>query len=228
MQKIHIVLLAEKECQDQLEKLSQSVDSGDNSIVLGADVIPHITLYNPTIPPRNIDSVYPKLERIAARYIPFVAGFDNYAKPPQGDDGLFVNYHAKGPVVDLREDVIKEITLLRDGHIEDRYKDLAGDDSKLKRFARHKVHHWLSSWYEDATAKHSEVAMYGYPISYYHFPHVTLAKFNSSEKRNTALEQLQGQLVQDFRVRSIAVVETGEHGTAKRIIREFPLKEKEG
>jgi len=196
--RFHVVLLSEYQLEKDLIALSGSLDKNDNLVVLSSSKIPHITVYAPEIPSKNLDRAYTALEEIAHEYESFGLDFDSFSKPPRGDNGIFVNYKKEGIVEVLYNEVVEEINLLREEVVRAKYKN--DPDSS------------------------GEIKCYGYPLSYYHFPHVTLARFQNQIARDEALEKLETHVQDNFIVRSIAVVETGEHGTAKKIIAEFPLK----
>jgi 2'-5' RNA ligase len=165
---------------------------------LGEEAIPHITLYNPEIPCDNYDTAVTRIETLSHDIRRITIPFDKYAPAPKEDTGFFVTYKQTKELQQMRKAVIDVVNPIRDGVVR-------------------------AKW-EGNTDFACEIDKYGYPLSQYHFPHITLAKFTSQETLDKALEEMQEVEVGDFEARSIAVVETGEHGTAKRIVKEFVLE----
>lgn len=194
--RFHVVLLPLEIERDQMVGLSNSLNlSGDNVVVLGTDAVPHITLYNPEIPAVNIEEAMGMVSKLAGKYSGLSLEQKQFVRPPRGDEGLFINYQANQAVLQLRKHLINKINSLREGVVREK---------------------WVGNM-----EFQEEIEQYGYPLSQYHFPHVTLAKFSSVTKRDGAFKTLSQKQPVPFTARSIAVVETGPHGTAQRIIKEF-------
>jgi len=196
--RLHVVLLTSPTHQQELVSLSQDLSNGDNQVVLSEDMIPHITVYNPEIPSKNLAEAYSMLEKLAQAHESFDIDFDSFDKPPRGDNGIFINYKNEGSIEALFNRVVDAINPLREGVIRAKYRD--------------------------SLDPNGEIEYYGYPLGYYHFPHVTLARFQKTEDRDKALMSLSSRIQKSFEVYAIAVVKTGEYGTAKRIMQKFNLK----
>lgn len=197
--RFHVVLLPKKECREQLVHISHKLNqTGSNVIELGDDMIPHITLYEPEIFYDNYEVAISKIEKLSRGTRKITIPFSEYIPAPRGDGGLFVVYKQTKELQHMRKAVIDVVNPIRGGVVR-------------------------AKW-DGNTDFACEIEKYGYPLSQYHFPHITLAKFTSQETLDKALEEMQEVEVGDFEARSIAVVETGEHGTAKRIVKEFVLE----
>lgn len=196
--RLHVVLLTKPEDRKQIESLSQSISTQKNLVVLSDNMIPHITVYNPEIPKDNYDQACDAMERIADKYTQFDIDFDSFEKPPRGDNGIFINYKNAGTAQSVFQEIVGNINVLRDGVVRMKYKNADDVDGQIEK--------------------------YGYPLGRYHFPHVTLARFETTTERDQQLNMLQDKTQDPYKVTSIAIVETGDYGTARKIVKEYFLQ----
>jgi hypothetical protein len=107
----------------------------------------------------------------------------------------------------FHEEVVTKLSPLREGHLMKKYQP--GADYHLKFSFK----------------QQENIEKYGYhrAMSLYH-PHLTIIRLQNELSAEMVANQLTWE-IPDFVVEKLAVYAMGEHGTCRKLIQEFPLKD---
>ena len=159
---------------------------------------PHITMYAPEYPTSKKPEIQHQLEMFFFEQQELCLPFSHIEVVDDG--GIFFVYKETPEIMTLRRGVIELLNLMRDDHIKFSYK-------KTDRFNSEQI---------------KDIEKYGYPLTFYAFPHITLCKFSNREKAQVAIDAL-GEMPQipDLRVAKTGLYLTGTFGKCTELIREY-------
>lgn len=83
--------------------------------------IPHITLYSPEYPKKNITTVVSSIEQLCKKLPIITLAFDAFATVDDG--GLFANFLLNQEVMDVKQKIIQTLNPLRENHIRKKCTD---------------------------------------------------------------------------------------------------------
>lgn len=165
----------------------------------GVDFYPHITIYPPEYPEKNIDKVLENIGR-ALEFSNSVRFQYERVETHQGYIG--VEFERLSQIQKIHEDLVNALNPLREGYI--REKD---DDYQ----------------FEFSVKQLKNIQEYGYPdmMNLYN-PHLTITRLRDQNKAEQILKTIEWD-IPEFIVNKIGVYKTGEHGTDRELVKEFTL-----
>ena len=193
--------------EDIAEKaISLSSETSKNNeaffVLDGIQFHPHITIYSPEYPEKNLDKVLEKVAEIASKTEKVkltLKGISSY----QGSISIKFDYTKE--IKKIHEGIISELNSLREGHIREKY---TADDYKMK-FTKE---------------QQENIKKYGYPYSMgLYFPHLTIIRLKDEQLAKAVLEEIRWDIL-EFTIEKVAIYEMGEHGTCRELVKKFNLK----
>lgn len=161
-------------------------------------VHPHITIYSPEYPHRNLDQILEKAEEVAHASAPISFRFDRFEC---SDDGyLFARFTLTPEIRSFQKKLIKELNPLREGHVSEFFEDNLFDPQLPSFVVKHGEKNVLDAYK----------------------PHLTITRFLTPADAKTCSVGIQWG-VTSFTVDRIGVYITGEHGTLHEPLAEFLL-----
>lgn len=184
--------------------LSRKISKNNETIFVldGIQFHPHITIYSPEYPEKNLDKVLEKVAEIASN----TEKVNLVSKGISSDQGFIsVEFNYTPELKEIHEESVLKLNSLREGHIREKY---TADNYKM-RF----------------TLKQQEsIKKYGYPDSMsLYFPHLTVIRLKDELLAKNISEQIRWD-IPEFTADKIAVYKMGEHGTCRELVKKFNLK----
>jgi len=177
----------------------------DNKAVFVLDGVqfhPHITVYSPEYPEKNLDNVLENTEEIAKNTEKVKLIFERI---DVGQGFIIVDFVSSPEIKRLHERIVKILNPLRENHLKGKYE---APDYRMK----------LSQ------EKKENIAKYGYPnaMTLYH-PHLSIIRLKEEFSAEKVVETIKWNAV-EFIVDKLAVYTMGENGTCNKLVREFALR----
>jgi len=177
----------------------------DNKAVFVLDGIrfhPHITVYSPEYPEKNLDNVLKNTEEIAKSTEKVKLIFEQI-DTKQGF--IVVGFVFSSEIKRLHERVVEILNPLRESYLKGKYE---ASDYRMK----------LSQ------EKKENIIKYGYPgaMALYN-PHLSIIRLEDEFLAEKVAETIKWNAV-EFVVDELAVYAMGENGTCKKLVREFALR----
>lgn len=200
--RINIAVKPPQEVAEQVVALSKDIGTHKESFFVldGLHYFPHLTLYSPEYPEKNVDEILLATENIVAGTEPFTATstlFNShlgYIDLAMEKTDLWEKLH---------EAVVTRLNPYRENHIRDKYL------SELARYS---------------SIQQKYIQAYGYSEVFTTFrPHITITRLKD-EARAKELAQNLTTPFQSFQVTELAAYTMGDHGSCTGIIKEFPLQ----
>ncbi len=168
----------------------------------GIQFHPHITIYSPEYPEKNLDKVLEKVEEIASN----TEKVNLISKGiSSGQGSIIVKFDYTPELKKIHEEVVLKLNSLREGHIREKY---TADDYKM-RFT---------------PEQQESIKKYGYPDSMsLYFPHLTIIRLKDELLAKTISEEIRWD-IPEFTADKIAIYKMGEHGTCWELVKEFSLR----
>ncbi len=185
---------------EQSQKLS---DGRHCDYVLdGRNIHPHITIYSPEFPSRNLDRLLAEIESVVKRNSEFSVTFDD---PVTEDSYIVVKLKDSPDHKALHMDVLTAANPLREGVLRKKYMDeelLAGLDHNARR----------------------NISKYGYDKVRDNYPrHISIIKYSENETAEKQISSLEWG-IREMKVQNIGVFEMGPFGTCTKLVSSFHLK----
>ncbi len=166
----------------------------------------HLTVYKSEFPVGNSKKVHEVLRGFSSKQKPFRLKFKKFFAE-WGWLGL--DFIRNGGVYSAHKKIVDLLNPLRGGHITEKYLR----EIKEGKYSR---------------PQRENIMQFGYPLvmGEYH-PHLTLVQFRTESVARVVKNLYNGKKISigESEVKKIALVESGEHGTVTRIIKEFRLRE---
>jgi 2'-5' RNA ligase len=163
----------------------------------GVDFIPHATIYSPEYPEKNLEKVVEIAEKIAKEFSPIEVEFKNIW-PNVGWGYVIASFENSDEIKNIHEKIVTSLNPLREGHTRDKDKDALGE-------------------------RKENIEKYGYPtVMNLYDPHITITKLKDENNFEKIVSELDWK-IKKFKVDTIMVCIMGEHGTCRKIIKEFKL-----
>lgn len=201
------VNIAVKPSQDVLEqviKLSGEISKeAETFFVLdGLSYFPHITIYSPEYPNKNLDQIFNTVKEIVSKTEPFIATFTSFSSHLGYID---IALEKTEIWEELHEVIVQRLNPYRENHIREKYKS----SEELNNYS---------------TILQEYIFGYGYSEVLTAFrPHLTITRLKDERKAKEIVKKLNFQ-IQSFKVTILAAYLMGSHGTCTGLIQEFPLK----
>jgi len=177
----------------------------DNKAVFVLDGIrfhPHITVYSPEYPEKNLDNVLENVEEITKNTEKVKLIFERI-DTKQGF--IVVGFVFSSEIKRLHEKVVEMLNPLREGHLKGKYE---APDYRMK----------LSQ------EKKENITKYGHPGTMtLYSPHLSIIRLEDEFLAEKVTETIKWNTV-EFVVDKLAVYTMGENGTCKKLVREFALE----
>ncbi len=202
--RLNIAFVLPDEVSELAIKLSQGISKEYETYFAldGENYFPHVTIYSPEFPKKNIHEIFRKLEDLVhsspgLSFFPFV-----FFAEEKG----FVDIEIENTIelYEFQKRVVEELNGFREGHLRDKYRN--GE--------------YLSKLSDD---EKRNVEKYGYPLVMNLFrPHITLSRLVDESKNKEIVSNLNVQL-NPFEVEEIGIFEMGKNGTCTNLVRKFKL-----
>lgn len=186
--------------------LSRKISKNNKAVFVldGVHFHPHITIYSPEYPASNLNKVLKVVQKVAesTAKIPFIF---KQIKSVQGF--IVVYFEESSEIKHLHEEVVTKLNPLREGHLMKKYQP--GADYHLKFSSK----------------QQENIEKYGYhrAMDLYR-PHLTITRLQDASSAKIVACHLNWKVPQ-FTVEKLAIYVTGDHGTCRELIHEFPLKD---
>jgi len=168
----------------------------------GKNYHPHITLYSPEYPVKNLNKIFNVVESIASKFNKIHCHIIK-AKEIRGFISLEIEMIPE--IKQLHEELVSKLNPLREGHIMKKY------------ISNHKM--------DFSDEKVENIKKYGYPNSMFlYHPHLSIIRFKDEAKAREIIKTLEWPQ-KDFVVSNLGIYKMGEHGTCRELIKEFPFQD---
>jgi len=202
--RLNIAVKPSAEVINEIIKLSKSLAKKYKSefILDGKNFYPHITVYSPMFPKKNLGKIVEKTKNLVNNF--FVINF-KALKVVSGQGYIGVEFEYTPEIKKFHESVVEKLNSLREEHYKPEYNAL---DYKMKI----------------SNEKIENIIRYGYPgaMALYH-PHMTIIRLKDkiiAEKTATEINWK----INNFKSDTIVIYKMGEHGTCIEPVKEFKLK----
>lgn len=172
------------------------------SVLDGIDYYPHITIYAPQYPEGNLSKIIEQVDNVV---IDFNSVNMKFVGVKTKNGYVAVNFELNSSIKGLHQKIIKALSPLREGYINEKYSLL----EYMKRYNEKEI---------------KNIKEYGYPFvldSYY--PHLTLARLEDESKASLVTKKIKWS-IEEFKVNKLALHKAGKNGVASEIIKEFDLQ----
>lgn len=198
--KINIAILPNndisKKAVEVAKELTKEVDS-----FFGVDdknYFPHLTIYMLEIPIKNLDAVFEKVKQITNSISPIEGVFGDF-----NSNSGFMDVEVKKTtkLQKFHEQIIEEINPLRFGYKINNQKKLKNKDLKK-----------------------DNILKYGFPYAMELYrPHLTLGRLKNEKLAQEKIKNIRWP-IEKFRIDTIGVFKSGDHGTCVKLLKKFKLK----
>jgi 2'-5' RNA ligase len=198
--RINIAFKPPTDVAEESAKISREINRKSEAyfVLDNENYFPHITVYSPEYPARNLEKVLAIAEEIAKNFSAPKFVFRG-VKAGQGFVTLGFDYSEEIKII--HETLVEKLNPLRENHIREKYTD-----SYMMKFSEEKK---------------ENINKYGYPNSMaFYKPHMTLARL----KDEGLAEKIAGAIdwpAKEFKVEKLGVYEMGNHGTCVKLVKEF-------
>jgi 2'-5' RNA ligase len=164
----------------------------------GVEYFPHITNYNIEIPEKNLEKLIEAVGKLAKEFSSVEFIFDDNI---MADTGWIAPYFERTQrLKDIHEGFIGALNILRENHIREKFmksNEFSSDEEQenVVKFG----HPWVMGLYE---------------------PHLTITRLKDNDIAEKVSKELDWK-IEKFQVDSIGIFVSGEHGTCRKLIKEF-------
>ena len=199
--RLNVVIKPPAKIVEEIIKLSQSIaDKYSHEFVLdGKNFYPHITVYSPLYPEKNLKKVVNKVGC-------FIDDFEvinlKIKKIKAGQAYIGVEFEYTDEIKKFHELIVKKLNPLREGNYKSEY-DVSDYRMKISE------------------EKKKNIAKYGYPnaMTLYR-PHMTIIRLKNEAEAKKVASKINWK-IKNFKTDAIAVYKMGEHGTCIELVKEF-------
>ncbi len=200
--RLNIAFKLPKNVAERAIGLSREISKNNEAFFVldGIQFYPHITIYSPEYPEKNLDKMLERVAEIANTTEKVNLTLKGISS---GQGFISIKFDYTQEVKKIHEGIVLELNSLREGHIREKYTD----DYKMS-----------------FTQKQQEnIKKYGYPDSMsLYFPHLTIIRLKDESLAKTISEEIKWD-VPEFTVEKIAIYKMGEHGTCRELAKEISL-----
>lgn len=163
----------------------------------GVEYIPHVTLYSPEYPKKNLNSIVQALSDLSKTEKPVLIKSGVFRVTKNGY--VVFDFMVSSEIMELHKKIVRTLNPCRENHI------------------REKIKLRLASYSEQ---EQKQVEYYGKPdVMDYFIPHITLTRFPIGKINYTAT----AVTPPDFMASKIALYGMGPHGTCSDLFAQFSL-----
>ena len=202
--RLNIAFQPPKNIIEKAVGLSREINKDNEAFFVldGIQFHPHITIYSPEYPEKNLDKVLEKIAGIARKTEKVNLILKGISS---GQGFISVKFDYTPELKEIHEEIVLELNPLRGGHIREKY---TADDYKMR----------LTSEQQE------NIKEYGYPDSMnLYSPHLTIIRLKDELLAKTISREMKWD-ISEFTVDKIAIYKMGEHGTCKRLVKEISLR----
>ncbi|EKE18476.1 MAG: hypothetical protein ACD_9C00323G0003 [uncultured bacterium] len=200
--RLNIAFRMPEEVAKAAMKLSRKIAEGEDVyfILDGIEYFPHATNYAVEYPEKNLDKVIEAVEGLVAEFYALEFSFtENVAE--QGWVGVHFDYSQSLRKVHCA--FIEKLSPLRENRIRENFEDIGTFSSEEEQ---------------------ENIAMHGHPwILNLYTPHLTITKLKNDEIAEKVARELMWP-IENFKVDTVGIFIGGEHGTCRKLIKEFKMK----
>ena len=203
--RLNTALKLPDDVEREVIKLSREIGQNNDSFFIldGVQFYPHITIYSPEYPESNFNKALKIVEGIANQTKKIEL---NFLSLESHDGYIGICFETSPEIKNLHKEVVGKLNLLREGSVRKKYKQ--GSDYHMD-FSRQQL---------------KNIARYGYPdaMNLYH-PHLTIIRLRDDFLAKVITKNLNWKKPQIV-IDKLAVYTMGEHGTCRKLVKEFSLK----
>lgn len=202
--RINIAVKPSQEVTAEAIKLSRKISKNAEAyfVLDELNFLPHITIYSPEYPNKNLKKILNAVGEVTFSLKPFTATF-NFFDSHLGYIDMVLQKTKSWER--LHELIVKKLNSYREDHIREKFKS----PTELVNYTPIQQKHILK---------------YGYPEIFTTFrPHLTIIQLKNSSPAKEIVRNLNFP-VQSFQITKIAAYLMGNHGTCTKIVREYSLK----
>lgn len=201
--RVNIAVQPPEEVLKEAVSLSQKISKDANTYFTldASKLFPHITLYSPEYPIKNLDTVYKTVNNITKTFSPFNVHFNTFRSHLGYID---IAFEKTDEWIGLHKQIVNSLNPLRENHLRDEYLN----EDELKK-------------YNQVEQKH--IRKYGYSEVFDTFtPHLTLTRLLSEDEAKKTISNLNFSK-KEFQANKLAAYSMGSHGTCTEILKEFRM-----
>ncbi|MCK5320453.1 DUF1045 domain-containing protein [Candidatus Parcubacteria bacterium] len=199
--RLNIVIKPPIKVIEEIIKLSKSIaDEYSHEFILdGKNFYPHITVYSPLYPKKNLKKVINKVGDFANNFRTIDL---ETKKIKEGQAYIGVEFEYTNDIKKFHELVVEKLNPLREGSYKPIY-DAADYRMKISE------------------EKKENIAKYGYPnaMTLYR-PHMTIIRLKNEAEAKKVASEIDWK-IKSFKADAIAVYKMGDHGTCIELVKEF-------
>jgi len=202
--RLNIALKPPFDVEKKAIALSQKVSNSHKVFFIldGKTVYPHITLYSPEYPKKNLKKILTGVKELSKKIKSVNL---TYQQPVAKQGFINITFNLSPEIKELHEKIVAKFNPLRAGHYK---KEYDAPDYRM----------------ELSPEKIANIARYGYPAAMNLYqPHLTIIRLEDEKEAKTVAKNL-GWDIPQFMADSITVYKMGEHGTCIEPILEVRLK----
>lgn len=200
--RLNTVLMIPDHVASDVIALSKSLgEHNDAHFVLdGKDYYPHITLYSPEYPTHNLNEVFNRVQNIATNQKSIQCAIGDIRT---GEGFISLEVELTKELNGLHTEVVAALNPLREDHVREKYVT----DYQIQ-FSDEKI---------------ENIKKFGYPnsMSLYR-PHLTVIRLKDKEKAEALALHIDFSKMR-FVADKIGVYEMGEHGTCRKLLKEYAV-----
>jgi len=201
--RLNIALKPPKFVSDKAIEMSKELGCKFSSyfILDGVEYHPHITVYSPEYPQKNLEKILQVVKNIAENTNKIKLHGDQF-ETIQGFIGI--RFDLTDEIKIFHEKVVATLNPLREDHIRQKYE---ATDYRMKL----------------SPEKIANIRKYGYPsaMNLYN-PHLTIIRLTDEQIADEISKKIKWD-IPEFEVSALEVYKMGEHGTCIELVKEFKL-----
>ena len=197
--RLNITLKIPAEMKEEIIQLSKDIAKKNKTDIIlnNENCFPHITIYSPEFPEKNLEEIINKIREITVNSNKFKLKFKDIS---EGIGYLMLDWENTEDLQNLQRWVVEELNPLREGMLREKYKD--------EKF--------LNSLTNE---ERNNIKKYGHQRLFASYqPHLTVTKYSD--------ENVRGFLglswnIKELEVNGLEIYEAGDNGTCVKLIRSF-------
>jgi 2'-5' RNA ligase len=182
-------------------ELSREITEKEDAyfVLDGVDYFPHITNYAMEISEKNVDAITWAMEELSGELSPVEFVFEKN----KADEGWVAPYFVyTDQLKEVHGKCVEKLNLFREDHVREKFKNSDKFSSKEEK---------------------ENVAKYGHPwVLEQYNPHLTITKLKDDVVAEKVAKEMDWS-VEKFRSDTIGIFVSGEHGTCRKLVKEFKL-----
>ncbi len=201
--RLNVALYPSEEIRDKAIAISKEIaNSQDVHFQLdGISIIPHVTLYSPEYPSKNLDKILSVIKDISEKTQSL------HVKPlriDQCDGYIGVELEPSDQIINLHNKIVDSLNPLREDHYRDSYMTLVESNLQDERT--------------------QNIRDFGHPtVKGRYRPHLTLIRLKDEQEAEEVRSKIEWPM-EPFQIDTLGVFKMGSHGTCTELIKKFQLQ----